>query len=176
MHISVLRYLPISLMLHCIFSMWAYGSPEVYPDGFHADGINSDGYTIYRPNDRNFGERLTNKNSLIFFILFILFVIAYIFENIIHRIIMRLLKPSNVVDVAQKTFKEAEPVMKEWTVTSYQPHMNLKYDKILKAMLDVAEVNPDFHESEEEKLDHNSKSDSQHNLIQDNAWPETGQP
>ncbi|CAI2383860.1 unnamed protein product [Moneuplotes crassus] len=176
MHISVLRYLPISLMLHCIFSMWAYGSPEVYPDGFYADGTNSDGYTIYRPNDRNFGERLTNKNSLIFFILFILFVIAYIFENIIHRIIMRVLKPSNVVDVAQKTFKEAEPIMKEWTVTSYQPHMNLKYDKILKAMLDVAEVNPDIHESEEEKLDHNSKSDSQQNLVQENAWPENGQP
>jgi len=166
MHLTVLRFLPWSIVGHCIFSMWAYGSPEIWPDGFHAAGANSNGQTIYSPDDRNFGQRLFNKNSITFFILIILFIIGYIFENIIQGwVFMFIFKSYATVDVNQPTFKECKDKMSEWTVISYQPSENLKYDKILMAMLDVAEINEDIEDSEEKKMDKKSQVDSQNELL-----------
>lgn len=175
MHLSALRLLPWALMGHCIFSMWAYGSPEIWPDGFHVKGTNSSGNTTYEPNDRNFGERLFNKNSIIFFIFFILFLLGYIFENIILTYIYKFVfKKISTIDVAQPSFKDCKKLMDEWTITSYQPSKNLKYDKLLKAMLDVAEVNADLEDSgSKEKVEEQKEEkkkpglDSQNGLLEE---------
>jgi hypothetical protein len=75
MHYTSMNIMPIAVILHCLFSMWAYGSPEVWPDGFHIDKYNSKGQPVYEPNSRSFYERLFNENSITFFILFILLII-----------------------------------------------------------------------------------------------------
>lgn len=57
--------------------MWAYGAPEVWPDGV-TTGKDSDGETTYHPATKSFRERIFGKkyflsllgeNSLPFFIL-----------------------------------------------------------------------------------------------------------
>ena len=122
--------------------MWAYGSPEIWPDGFHENGRDANGQVQYAPNNRNFAERLFNENSITFFILFIIFVVCYIFESVIISVISKtFFRSYNLVDENQPPYSEIKTNIADWTLHSYDPVLNLKYNKILSAMVDVAEVN-----------------------------------
>jgi hypothetical protein len=161
MHMVAMKILPWSLIGHCIFSMWAYGSPTIWPEGFHASGTNSSGNTTYSPDGATFAERLFNSNSIIFFLLFIVFVFGYFFENIVLGIVDRVIHKNNAaVDATQPSYNEAKKDMSEWTVVSYNPSCALRYNKVLKAMLDVAEVNdePDNSNGSPKKKNENINS------------------
>lgn len=142
MHLTLMRTIPFALMFHCLFSMWAYGSPEVWPDGFHASGTNTLGQTVYQPNDRDLHERLFGENSIAFFALFIIFIVLYIFENVVVGIVSKyVFKIEKAVNTNQKPYSEVKDEISDWTLNSYDPAINLKYNKLLRAMLDVAEDN-----------------------------------
>ena len=144
-HNAMIRVLPLWVILHCIFSMWAYGSPEMWPEGFIEDGKNSKGMTKYTFKKRSFSERLFNENSLPFFILFIIFSVAYLLENILISYVFRkLFKKLNSIDEKQPNFSEIKERLADWTLSSYDPSLNLKYSKIMAAIEDVAEENEDF--------------------------------
>lgn len=120
--------------------MWAYGSPEVWPEKFIESGTNSDGDTIYSPEDRNFRERLFNPSSFPFFVLFIIFCVLYIFESVVISFISKFIfKEDDLVDENQPPYSEIKEEMSDWTLNSYDPTINLEYRKVINAMLDVAE-------------------------------------
>jgi hypothetical protein len=68
MHAAMIRILPVSQFLHCGFSLWAYGAPEIWPEGRY-ERIDSSGTKHYYPEERSFSERIFNENSFPFFIL-----------------------------------------------------------------------------------------------------------
>ena len=125
--------------------MWAYGSPEMWPEGFKIDGKDSKGVTKYTFITRNFSERLFNENSLPFFILFIVFTISYFTENIVISFIFRkLYKKEGTINEKQPHFNDIKDKLADWTLHSYNPSLNMKYNKIMAAIEDVAHENIDF--------------------------------
>ena len=112
-HNSFIKILPYATFLHWIFSMWTYGSPEIFPQSFIEDGKDSSGQTKYTFQDRSFSQRLFNENSLPFFILFIVFIVIYIFENIIISIILKkIFKVYGTMDEKQPNFFDIKDKMK----------------------------------------------------------------
>ena len=59
--------------------MWAYGAPEIWPDGVETR-TNDEGVTAYYAENRSFSERLFNSNSFPFFILLIVLIVIYIID------------------------------------------------------------------------------------------------
>ena len=117
MHNSVLRILPFATFFHWIFSMWTYGSPDIYPASFIKDGVDSSGQVKYTYEQRTFRQRIFNENSFPFLILLIIFVLVYICENIIIGLIYK------------KVFK------KYGTMDEKQPHFLDIKDKIIYYLL-----------------------------------------
>lgn len=135
------RILPFSLFIHCVFSMWAYGTPEIWPEDVEVR-TDSDGEIQYYTENRTFSERLFNENSMPFFILLVILIVLYILELILENYIIRyFFRMNKMVNLEQKRFTELKPVMQEFSETSYDPMLNPEYAKILTSMLDVAEVN-----------------------------------
>lgn len=143
--------------------MWTYGSPDIYPASFIQDGVDSSGQVKYTYEQRTFRQRIFNENSLPFFILLIIFVLVYICENIIIGLIYKkVFKKYGTMDEKQPHFIDIKDKINDWTLASYNPSLNLKYSKIMMAMLDVAEVNSNF------DIERMSEPIAKNNLNKDN--------
>ena len=154
--------------------MWAYGSPEIWPDGFHTDVTDPAGNTLYEPNRRSFSQRLFNRNSLPFFILFIIMIVCLIFESIIIRYFKKVFfKSYDMVDTKQATYTACYAKMSDLNLSSYDPSKNIKYAKILNAILDVAEENIALNQSAVHR--DLEKSDIRPQLSEDNSENELNQ-
>ena len=127
------------LKLHCAFSMWAYGSPEIWPEGVEAK--TEDGQTTYYAKDRSFTDRLFNENSFPFFVLMFVLMFFYFVDLILENFIMRIFfKVDNMVDMNQRTYTKNKHTMARFSQISYDPELNEEYAKILLAMKDVAVI------------------------------------
>lgn len=64
-------------------------------------------------------------------------MLAFIYKYILRR-------EEVGIEADQPKYSEIRDKMAAWSLNSYDPSLNLKYRKILMAMLDVAEVNEPF--------------------------------
>jgi hypothetical protein len=84
-----------------------------------------------------------------------------VLQSVIILILKKIFfKKYNVIDTKQPTYTQIYEKMSDWTLSSYDPSLNMKYAKILNAILDVAEVDPDIDGNQK----HESDEDSEHNL------------
>ena len=141
LHQAMTRMIPFALFFHCIFSMWAYGTPNIWPEGVEKR-TDADGNTAYYAIDRSFNERLFNENSLPFFILLWVLVGLYIIELILEKYLMKyFFQIDSMIDLNQEPFTDIKDKMRGFSEVSYDPMLNPEYAKILTSMLDVAQVN-----------------------------------
>jgi len=111
----MIRTIPVAAMLHCIMSMWAYGSTTVFAKGVETR-ISENGETTYYAADRSFSERLFNKNSLPFFILLIIFIVVYASDLIFERYFLKkFFQINEMIDLKQKRYSEIKDTMKEFS-------------------------------------------------------------
>ena len=66
LHNIMIKILPFCVFFHCGFSLWAYGNPQIWPEGVETRV--EDGIKKYYVEDRSFGERIFNENSFLHFI------------------------------------------------------------------------------------------------------------
>ncbi|CAI2377567.1 unnamed protein product [Moneuplotes crassus] len=152
LHNMMIKIIPYSTFLHCAFSLWAYGNPEIWPENVEARVV--DGITRYYPEERTFSERLFNHNSLPHFILLCVLIIIYLIEitlgsffmNKVNKCLKRKkqLESNSNVNIEQKTFTKNRSKMSKFSQISYNPELNTNYAKVLLAMQDVAVVKKDI--------------------------------
>lgn len=135
----MMKILPWCTILHCAFSMWAYGAPEIWPKGVETRTEN--GETTYYTESRSLYDRLFNENSLPFFVLMFVLLFVYIVDLIFEEFIMRIFfKVDKMVDMNQRTYTKNKITMSRFSQISYDPELNEEYAKILLAMKDVAVI------------------------------------
>ncbi|CAI2374106.1 unnamed protein product [Moneuplotes crassus] len=165
LHNTMISIIPYSTFLHCAFSLWAYGNPEIWPSKVEARVEN--GITRYYPEDRSFSERIFNENSMPHFILLCTLVTIYILELFSENCILKLFRkclfkkdklgPNSAINMEQKTFTKMRTRMAKFSQTSYDPELNDAYAKILLAMKDVAIIKKDIDPEALPKADKDSK-------------------
>lgn len=139
MHTKMMKILPWCTILHCAFSMWAYGEPEIWPKGVETKVEN--GETTYYTENRSLYDRLFNENSLPFFVLMFVLLFVYFVDLILEEFIMRIFfKVDKMVDMNQRTYTKNKNTMARFSQISYDPELNEEYAKILLAMQDVAVI------------------------------------
>ena len=92
LHNAMIKILPWCTFLHCGFSLWAYGNPEIWPESVESKlETNSEGEQVTRHyvNDRDFGERIFNENSLPHFILLCILFTLYTIELFSENFMMK---------------------------------------------------------------------------------------
>mmetsp|Transcript_7998 Transcript_7998/g.15744 ORF Transcript_7998/g.15744 Transcript_7998/m.15744 type:complete len:934 (-) Transcript_7998:3592-6393(-) len=155
-----LLLLPFSVMIHCLVSMYMYGSPTIFPLDMHCeddatqnkercdcdfvvDGdCATDGKCVAVPNKMLLEDRMSSDIGVIFLILFCFALGLFVLDFALYRLVLLLYKliyrTSNLDPGALTKYTDQVSKIAVRSLPTYDIYKNPKYSPAVHAMNEIA--------------------------------------
>ena len=133
----VVRLLPLCVILHCLFSIYMYGTEYIFPTKFF---INEDGYV--RPEEEGIEDRLFRLSGILFILLMIFAIVADLFNLTLRNLLARFVSKRHFQvsneRIEQESYTKAKPEIKEHGLHSYNIMKNPNYNPLILSINSAA--------------------------------------